>query len=208
MKINNLIKSIYHKKLDISAALIHSSYANKNSKVSNEKLEFLGDSVINFVVTNWLYNSDEKKEGNLSKLRAKLVSTANLAKACDDLNLVDDLKIIGEVSTKIKANLFEAVVASIYLGLNRNIKEVEKFLKAAINLETKNLEDYKTKLQEILQQQKVFLIKYETKRQKGNIFLSVVSNNNITIAKGSGKTKKEAEQQAAKQAVKRIKEGK
>lgn len=201
--IKDYLKKLYNKDFEFKLAFNHSSYANLHSLESNEKLEFLGDSIIGFYVSKFLF---EKKldEGKLSKMRAKMVSTKNFAKICDELELCHELKIIGEISEKIKANLFEAVVAEIYLNLT-NKNDIFKFIKPLVidEFEKEKFDDFKTLLQEKLQKQKNYKIDYKTSTAK-NGFNCKVYNLGKIIGSGFGANKKKAEQDAAKDALEKL----
>ena len=206
--INQICKEIFGQKFSFNVAFNHSSYANKFGLESNEKLEFLGDSIINFYVTNYVFNL-EGNEGKLSTLRAKMVSTSFFEKVCDEIKLTKNLKIIGEISPKIKANLLEAVVAEVYLQLKEK-SEIKRLIDFLIikKFSAIGLEDYKTKLQELLQKNKHYQIVYKTKKE-GAIFVSEVLNNGLLLSSGSGTSKKLAEKDAAKNALKKLeREGK
>ena len=196
MKINDYISLIFRGKVSLEKCYIHSSYANQHGLESNEKLEFLGDSVLNFIVTKTIVKQN-RPEGELSKLRAKMVSTTSFAVVADELGLTENLKIISPISPKIKANLYEACVAEIYLQCG--IEKTEEFVKLTLLKNKFYDDDYKTKLQEVLQRAE-HNISYETISYEG-VFKARVYNLNKLLGTGEGKTKKEAEQNAAKEAL-------
>ena len=200
--IKKILKKLYNRDFSFKTAFNHSSFANQNGLESNEKLEFLGDSIIGYFVSLNLFQKSGS-EGELTKLRAKIVSTKNFARVCDEIKLTDDLNIIGEISEKIKANLLEAVVAEVYLSLE-NKDDIEKLIKFLI-LDRFNKNDFidsKTLLQEELQKGD-FKIEYKSKPIK-NGFECSVFNAGVLLGKGSGKSKKIAEQEAAKSALEKI----
>ena len=200
----------------LKIAFTHSSYANEHNCESNERLEFLGDSVLGFIVTKKIYNYTNLKEGELSKLRALLVSEEPLAKIVDELKIEEYmLKGIGESKNKvnsraIKCDLFEAIVGAIYLDLGLEI--VQKFVMKKLEpvfVQIKKLEsfeDSKTQLQEKFSHAK---IKYVTKKlgQDHNpTYESMVLINNVSCGKGVASNKRSAEQGAAKEALTNIRE--
>ena len=200
--INDILKKLYNKDFQLKKAYIHSSFANQNGLESNEKLEFLGDSIIGYYVSLFLFEKNGD-EGELTKLRAKMVSTKNFAKICDELSLAQNLKIIGEISEKIKANLFEAVIAEVYLKLE-NKEDVNRLIKFLIldHFNKNEFEDSKSMLQEKLQKTK-FKIEYKSSPIKDG-FECKVFNVGVLLGVGFGKNKKLAEQEAAKNALEKI----
>lgn len=201
--INEILKKLYNRQFEFKTAFNHSSFANQNGLESNERLEFLGDSIIGYFVSLFLFNQ-KGDEGQLTKTRAKMVSTKNFARICDEIGLVKNLKIIGEVSEKIKANLLEAVIAEVYLSLE-NKAEIEKLIKFLIieDFSRHNFDDFKTSLQEELQKGE-FKIEYKSKPIQ-NGFECKVYNLGELLGVGSGKNKKIAESDAAKNALEKIK---
>ena len=217
-KIEENIKYNFKNKKLIETALTHSSFANesKNREKSNERLEFLGDSVLSIVVSDYIFSHcPEMPEGKLSKLRASLVCEKTLCKFSKDLDVGDFLKLShGELHSKgnerpsILADAFEAIIAAIYL--DGGLLEARKFILRHIipEFENQNLiefKDYKTILQEIVQKNKGETISYVLNREYGpdhdkHFEVAVKLNSNV-VGKGGGKSKKEAEQQAAREAL-------
>ena len=156
----------------LQTALTHTSYANENKKESNEKLEFLGDAVLEFVVSNYLFkNYHQLKEGKMTKVRATVVCEKSLHKVALKYNFGDILylgksekKSGGSEKAAILADSVEAVIAAIYEdgGINQAEKFILNNLKVAIEQESKNAgeKDYKTVLQEELQKNGTVDIKY------------------------------------------------
>lgn len=185
----------------LTLAFTHRSYDNLNS---NEKLEFLGDSVLGFVVTNILYNSN-MNEGQLTRERSKIVCEENLSKTITSLGL--EKFIICKnlvVSSAIKCDLCEAIIGAIYLdgGLESSKKFIEKF----ISFDVKTQKDFKTELQELVQQGGKNTIIYQTKQIAGTMNDPVFETNlfidDKLVSTACGKSKRIAEQAAAQEALK------
>ena len=199
-------------------ALTHSSYANevRNGNTSNERLEFLGDSVLSIIVAEYLFtNFTNIPEGELTKLRASLVCEKSLCTFSRELELGKFLRLGrgeekggGRKRDSILADAFEAVLAAMYLdgGIEIAKQHVLRFIKP--ELENRNHEvfkDYKTALQEIIQRNPEESVSYVLKSESGpdhnKVFEVEVRLNSNVIGVGSGKSKKQAEQMAAKQAL-------
>lgn len=207
----------FNNKSLLKEALSHSSYTNEGKKGSNnERLEFLGDSILSLIVSEKLF-VDYKKlpEGELSKIRAGLVCEKSLFGFAKQLDLGNYMFLgKGEEMTggrnrpSILADMFEALIASIYLdgGIERAKEFVLKFIPETIDINSFNpLSDYKTTLQEIIQQNKEEKIEYilvsETGPDHDKFFeVQVLLNSNV-IGNGKGKSKKQAEQDAAREAM-------
>ncbi len=203
-------------------ALTHSSYANecKYGALNNERLEFLGDSVLNLSVSDYLYNSfKDLSEGDLTKLRASIVSEASLAKIARKLNLGDYLRLgRGEENTggrqrdSILADAVEAIIGAVYLdgGFEKASDFILRYQIPEIynSLEGKGFRDYKTELQELIQKGAEQGLQYRIVKESGpdhdKKFVAQVFHNQKLIGEGTGKSKKDAEQQAARQALEKI----
>ena len=201
----------------LKTALTHSSYANEHGVKSYERLEFLGDSVLGFITAEYLYkNFPDLPEGKLTKYRAELVCERSLYGFSKELNLGEFMLLShGEIRTggrdrqSILADMFESVSAAIYKD-SGSLNEVKKFIirfiePASKGLGKRSFKDYKTTLQEIIQQNPEEKVSYELIGESGpdhnkHFVVQVKINNNI-IGKGGGKSKKEAEQQAARVAL-------
>ena len=203
----------------LERALTHSSYnKEKNTKhQDNERLEFLGDSVLSIVVSKYLFNNyPDMPEGELSKTRAALVCEKSLAKFAREINLGNFLLLGrgeeqngGRDRDSILADAFEALIASLYL--DGGIEVAEKFVLGFIAKQMESGEynlsfsDYKTELQEIIQQNKEEKVEYvlveETGPAHDKRFTVEVHLNSNVIGSGRGKSKKIAEQMAAKEAL-------
>lgn len=199
-------------------ALTHSSYVfeMKNLK-HNERLEFLGDSVLQLTISEYLYNNyADKTEGELTKLRSLIVCENSLYQIAQNLNLGRFLFMSkgeeltgGRERISILADCVEAVIAAIYLDKGIDFAKafvLDKFQSITKNaIANKIVLDYKTKLQEELQKEggvsiTYNLIKFEGPPHHRKFYTSVSINNNV-VASGAGFSKKEAEQAAAKQAL-------
>ncbi len=202
----------------LEKALTHSSYANegKHGGESNERLEFLGDSVLGFVAAKYLFEKETGPEGELTKLRAAVVCEKALCSYSQELGLGDYLLLgKGERLTggaerpSILADAFEAVIAAMYLdgGLEPVRTFVLRFIeKEANNQRRRHFKDYKTTLQEIVQQNPEERLEYVLTGESGpdhnKVFIVEVHLNSNVIGAGRGRSKKEAEQQAAREALK------
>ncbi len=198
-------------------ALTHTSYAYENNVQSNEKLEFLGDSILEFISSKYLFNNYENlREGEMTKVRATVVCEDSLYKIAVKHNFSDFLYLgksessnNAHLSKAILADSVEAVIAAIYL--DSDLKSAEKFiidnLKEAIEIATKHVgdKDYKTVLQEKLQIHGNVEIKYYITKESGpdhnKLFESNVECNGKVLGTGKGKSKKISEMMAAKNAL-------
>ncbi len=205
----------------LKKALTHTSYAYENNIESNEKLEFLGDSILEFVSSKYLYENYPKlKEGEMTKVRATVVCEKSLYKVAKMHDFSDFLylgrserKMGGQERPAILADSVEAVIAAIYL--DGGIEQAEKFiiqsLKEDIEIATKHVgdKDYKTVLQEKLQEHGDVKIEYEIIKEEGpdhnKSFEVQVSCNGKKLAKGKGRSKKEAQMNAAQKALEKLK---
>lgn len=213
--IEKIIGYTFKNKDLLTVALTHSSYANKNNIKSNERLEFLGDSIIGFLVANYLIKEFDYNEGNLTKIRARIVSCENLSKIVSKYKLDEHIKVFPaniNKSEAIKGDFFEALLGAIYLdgGLINAEEFVFKFVdlsKDFINDLCSNTNDYKTQLQEIVQANKG-TIEYRLVSQEGMpndmTFEFELFINNKLISKAKEKSKQKAENLCAKLAIKNI----
>ncbi|MEE3427676.1 MAG: ribonuclease III [Ruminococcus sp.] len=200
-------------------ALTHSSYANeaKDKQIKcNERLEFLGDAVLSIVVAEYIFeNLPELPEGELTKLRAALVCEKALYKFGKQIKLGEYLLLSkgeknggGANRPSIVSDAFEAVIAAIYLdgGMAPAKKHILRFVIPEINNKnTKPFKDYKTTLQEIVQKNPGEKLLYRLVSESGpdhdKHFVFEVLLNSNSIGKGGGRSKKEAEQNAAREAL-------
>ena len=217
-ELENRIHYTFKNKKLLHEALSHSSYANEGKRTrSNERLEFLGDSVLSIIVAKHLFTHyTHLPEGELTKLRASLVCEKSLHEFACDFGLGEFLLLgKGEELTggrerpSIIADAFEALLAAIYLdgGMEQARKFVLQFIPEHLNpKQAKGLNDYKTTLQEIIQQNPEERVRYVLVEESGpdhdKTFTFEVHLNSNVIGKGSGHSKKQAEQNAAKEALK------
>ena len=224
MKEIQTLSKILKEKFDISfkneallmEAMTHSSYANEHKEMKgiyNERIEFLGDAVLELTISDWLFRQfPHFQEGQLTKLRAQIVcedSLSLLAKECS----LNKYLLLGKGETlsggrekpAILCDVFEAFIGALYL--DKGVNEVQRFLNLVIIPKIKNgryelITDFKTELQEYLQQNGPVHIRYELVKQEGpshdKIFTVQLIVDGKKYKTASGKTKKAAEQMAAK----------
>ena len=208
---------VFKNKELLDQALTHTSFAYENNKESNEKLEFLGDSILEFISSNYIYNTyPNLKEGEMTKVRASVVCETSLHKVAKKHNFSDFLnlgksekKTCKEGRPAILADSVEAVIAAMYIdgGLEPAKKFIIENLKDDIEIAVHHVgeKDYKTVLQEMLQVHGNVKIEYNVLREFGpdhaKQFEVEVRCNSKLLAKGIGTSKKSAEMQAAKKAI-------
>ena len=202
-------------------ALTHSSYANErwhNSLLSNERLEFLGDSVLGMLVAEYLYrNFPNRPEGELTRMRADMVCEQTLAAAANRIGLGGHLLLGhgeeqggGRRRNSILADAMESVIAACFLdgGMEAALKVVQQFILVEVPVTKLHNADYKTRLQELVQQKKNQVLSYRLAGQSGpdhdKKFDVEVSLNGNVVGSGSGSSKKRAEQMAARCAIEKL----
>ena len=203
-------------------ALAHSSYANErwhNSLMSNERLEFLGDSVLGMVVADYLYrNFPNRPEGELTRMRADMVCETSLAAIADQIGLGNYLLLGhgeeqsgGRTRASILADAVESVIAACFLdgGFAAAGDFICRFVLTDVPVTKLHNEDYKTALQELVQQKKDQTLQYILTGESGpdhnKRFEVQVELNGKVVGKGAGTSKKRAEQEAARDALKNLK---
>lgn len=226
-KIEEFEKSIgysFNDKALIDVAFTHSSFTNEAriKTKSNERLEFLGDTILDMVVSEYLFeNYKEKPEGWLTRTRSRIVCTDSFAKASEKFDLTKYLRFGmgekkqgGKLKKHVKADTFEAMCAAIYL--DSSYERLFEFLRDNYSEEVKKIIkddslflDYKTRLQEYYNSHSKKNLSYDLIREEGpehdKTFTMVVRLGNRELATGEGKNKKTAEQMAAKSAYEKIK---
>ena len=199
-------------------ALTHSSYANErwhNSLLSNERLEFLGDTVLGMLVAEYLYRSfPDRTEGELTRMRADMVCEKTLADVANAIGLGDHLllghgedRLGGRTRDSILADAVESIIAASFLdgGLSAALGIVRRFILVKVPVKKLHNVDYKTLLQELVQQKKNQVLSYELTAETGpdhdKRFDVEVSLNGRVVGTGFGTSKKRAEQDAARAAI-------
>ncbi len=203
-ELEKILGHVFSDKNLLETAFTHSSFAAEQGGESNERLEFLGDAVLELICTEQLYKNNPKDEGELTKLRQQYVSRAALEEACDRAGLMKYLRFCGNennIAGKTKSNLFEAALGALYLdgGLPAAEKFCAKYLRFT---EQKN---YKSLLQELVQEETKGMPLYET-AQEGEKFLCTVSALGER-AQGEGASKQAAETEAARKLYEKIGKG-
>ena len=201
-------------------ALTHSSCANESrgKLQSNERLEFLGDSILGMVVAEHLYrNHPDLPEGELTRTRAALVCEESLVEVAKELGLGNYLKLGkgeeaggGRNRPSIRADAVEAVLAAVYLdgGIGSARKIIQKYILTREVSSLSGIRDFKTALQELVQRESGQVLKYRLTGESGpdhdKRFFVEVDLNGSPIGNGAGHSKKEAEQRAAKAAIQKL----
>ena len=203
-------------------ALTHSSYANErwhNSLLSNERLEFLGDSILGMAVAAYLYhNFPDRPEGELTRMRADMVCETSLALIANRLDLGRHLllghgeeRFGGRSRVSILADAVESVIAACYLdgGIEAARGVISRFVLCNVPVSKLQNVDYKTSLQELVQQKKNQTLRYQLVGESGpdhdKVFTAQVLLNNQVVGEGTGSSKKRAEQDAARGALEKLK---
>lgn len=221
---NDIEKKIghtFHDKSLLKRALTHSSYANENHTRNNERLEFLGDSVLSIIVSDYIFKRMlDVDEGDLSKFRATLVCEKSLASIAEQIHLSElvflgrgEEKTGGRKRPSIISDAFEAVLGAIYLdaGFENARKWLLRLMRERIEqvLKGEFYSDYKTTLQEIVQSDGKSVVTYETVSESGKehdrSFTVLVKINGRPMQTAVGHSKKAAEQAAAQLAIEELK---
>lgn len=199
----------------LETALTHTSFANeaRHGTKHNERLEFLGDSVLSIVVAEYLFTHSSLPEGDLTRMRASLVCEAALFTFAQKISLGRWLRLGhgeemggGRTRPSVVSDAFEAVIAALYLdgGIDAARAFILPFVTSALTKQSAE-EDYKTKLQEVVQQNPSERLRYVVASQTGpdhdKHFVVEVHLNSNCIGSGEGHSKKQAEQAAAKEAL-------
>ena len=211
----------FHNIILLQKALTHSSYANErwhDGLMSNERLEFLGDSILGMVVAEYLYqNFPDRPEGELTRMRADMVCEASLAGIADRLCLGQhlllrhgELQSGGRSRASILADAVESVIAASFLdgGMDAARGIIERFVLNNVPVKKLHNTDYKTALQELVQQKKNQVLRYVPAGESGpdhdKRFVVELTLNGTLVGKGIGSSKKRAEQEAARAAIARL----
>ena len=222
--INELEKAIGYQFRNITLlqnALSHSSYANErwhDSLKSNERLEFLGDSVLGMLVADYLYRTfPNRPEGELTRMRADMVCEKTLATVANRLSLGQHLMLGkgeeqggGRSRDSILADAVESVIAACYLdgGMDAAVQFIQKFILVNVPVSKLHNADYKTALQELVQQKKNQVLAYRLVGESGpdhdKQFQVELTLNGEVVGIGTGSSKKRAEQAAAQAAIEHL----
>lgn len=214
-EIENIIGYQFIDKKLLKTAFVHSSYSNEHKVENNERLEFLGDAVLELIITDELYQNFALKEGKLTQYRASLVSQPTLAFVIEELHLDKFLLVSKGVhnnasdSKAIKCDLFEAIVGALYI--DGGILQAKKFVLNLLGEYIKNLKlnglenDAKSALQELLVGQKIIYSTTKHGPSHNPFYKSTAIINGVNMGYGEGTNKKSAEQVAAKNTIKMIK---
>lgn len=196
-------------------AFTHSSFANEKKVESNERVEFLGDSVLSTIVSDYLYKHYHQPEGKMSKIRASFVCTENLSRLAKELNVESKIRFGksfkgNEVSDAILADTIESMIGVMYIsfGMPSIASAVIDALKVKENLKAGKIsKDYKSELQEYTQDKKIKLEykveRYTTDGGQENFRANAFIDGKF-IAFGQGSTKREAEQNSAKKTLTKL----
>lgn len=212
----------FHNLSLLQNALAHSSYANEhwhNSLMSNERLEFLGDSILGMLVASYLYrNFPDRPEGELSRMRADMVCETALAQVAEEIDLGTHLLLGkgeeqngGRSRSSILADAVESVIAACYLdgGMEAAKSFIQRFVLPNVPVQEMHNADYKSALQELVQRKRDQVLSYhllsETGPDHDKCFQVEVCLNGRSVGRGSGSSKKRAEQEAARVAYEALK---
>lgn len=194
-------------------ALTHSSYANEHKCQNYERLEFLGDAVLELITSDYFYNNEKLSEGEMTKKRASYVCEEALSKYAEEVGYNPFIRVghgqLNNINATIIADVFEAILGVIYLecGFDVAKRYIDEIVIPHIKNKDVYLADYKSALQELIQTDKKtleYVLIDESGPAHDKIFTVEVKVDNIIYGKGIGKTKKEAEQEAARSAVEKL----
>jgi ribonuclease-3 len=215
------LKNIFKNQELLSQALTHKSWVNEhpNIRTSNERLEFLGDAVLEFIISEELFKSfPDKEEGYLTALRANLVNTENLASLARKLNIGEEILLAkgeeeggGRTNSSLLADTIEAIIGALFM--DQGVEAVSDFIKENLVIEipdkvAKPLKDAKSRLQEYVQAKGLPTPKYHVVKESGpdhdKNFVVEVAVEGKPTGKGEGKSKSIAEQVAAEKALEEL----
>ena len=217
LDIQNIEKVIGYKYKDkdlLEVAFTHSSYANENDTLNYERLEFLGDSLLGCIASEYLYTHYKDNEGELTKIKSRVVSAKSLFMVMEEMELSKYIRVglsinRNHIPLNIVADVFESIVASIYLDSNmENAKEfvLKKLIKSNENIKEilQELVDYKTELQEVLQAKGMHANYVSTELRDGDFVkfeIQLIINDKV-VATDISESKKDGEQACAKKFLK------
>jgi len=220
-KIRSILESLNIKYNDFDlfkTAFTHQSYSNEHGVKSNQRLEYLGDAVLDFLVADYLYHKyPDEPEGNLTKIRAKYVCTKANSEYAIKLKLNECILLGkgeseqgGKHKQSLLADLFEAFLGAVYLdqGIEKVRLVLEEVVFPVINNQSVFFVDYKSKLQEYIQAESKKTVEYVIIKDSGpahnKTFTVAAMHGNVRLGVGVGKSKKDAEQKAAEDALKKL----
>ena len=214
-KIESAIGYVFNDKQLLKTAFTHSSFLNENRDcdTSYDRLEFLGDAVLDFLVSEELYFRLNKDEGEMTEIRSQIVSKEPLCNAVDEMGIFGFMRIgkgAGKdvnKSPKVKSDLFESLLAAVYIDCGRQLSAPREFLKRNLTGGL-NTSDYKSELQNYTQKRlNGIKPEYEDLEMSDGrpVFRVCVKINGVVYGKGEGSSKKKAQQNAAKEALSKIK---
>ncbi len=209
-KLENILGYTFNDKTLLTTAFTHSTFGNEYKVNSNERLEFLGDSVLELIVREYIYKFYSTDEGKLTEWKKQIVDKDSLCDIVDKMGLVEHLKLGGslknqKLSTKLKSDLYESIVGAIYL--DGGLDTAREFVSNTIDIKSKvefaenHTLDYKSNLQELVQKEYGVAPVYVDKDVQNGLFVRAVVINKKEIACGAGQTKQSAEKVAAKNAI-------
>lgn len=221
-KLQQTLSITFHNPSYLYNAFTHSSYVNEHRRknfTDNERLEFLGDAVLELGVSQFLYATEpQMSEGELTKLRAAIVCEPALVKFANELKFGEYVLLGkgeeqsgGRTRPALLADVFEAFIGALYL--DQGIQPVTDFLEVVVFPKVaagafSHVMDYKSKLQEIVQQSNASQLEYKIIEEKGpahsKVFITIVKLDDKLLGEGKGRSKKEAEQEAARFAIKQL----
>ncbi|MFH1541676.1 MAG: ribonuclease III [bacterium] len=220
-ELENKLGTSFQNRPLLNQSLTHSSYGNEQKIPDNERLEFLGDAVLKLIISEYLFNKfPEKAEGDLTKIRAAVISDETLSKVGRDLAIgnyiimsANETRTGGVRRKSNLANAIEAVIGAVFLdaGIGKSREMILQFLTAEIDLVSQAgyIRDYKSALQEYTQKEKWDLPRYKVIKETGakhrRVFWIEVKIQGKRYGIGRGGNKKESEQRAAMQALSRLK---
>lgn len=207
-KVEALLMYEFKNKALLDNAFTHSSYANIKGVKSNERLEFLGDTLLSTVISEKIYLDKDYNEGELSRLRSRIVSMKPLASLVDEIGLAGFLQYVGVLTPNMKADLMEAIIAAIYI--DGGMVKTKRFISRIFGETVKSMEgltclaDPKSRLQEMLNGSEIKYTCSKSGSDHSPSFLATCIVNGVVCGRGNGTSKKEAEKQAAAEAIKKI----
>jgi len=207
-QIEKILSYTFKDKSLLDTAFTHSSYANIKNVSSNERLEFLGDTLLSTVISEKIYLDKEYNEGELSRLRSRIVSMEPLAILVEKMELDKYLQYVGVLTSNMKADLMEAIIAAIYI--DGGMTKTRKFISKTFGETVKSMEgltclaDPKSHLQELFYGSEIQYTASKSGSDHSPSFLATCIINGVVCGRGRGPNKKTAEKLAAQEAIKKL----